>query len=352
MRVLKLNRSKLIPFLKGLEAFGRVWGPVKDGGGYRYLDADPEQFDLKAIRTRIPAKKFIFPPTHPMVSFKDRQWREIKETRRNVVFGIHPCGIHALNIYHKFYTRIYRDPYYARWRDSTLIVGLSCIPDEYCFCHETGTHTVSKGFDFFITDLEDFLLVWIGSSRGDELIHQLQGLFESATQEDIDRYIDWRKMRDDQFKLDIDLEGMPEIVTFSLKSDIWEKIGNACLGCGACTMVCPTCTCFDTRDEHDLIDRRTTRFRHWYSCLFNEYSMVAGGHNFRETRAERLKLWYTHKLVGFMSEYGRPACVGCGRCLVSCPVDINVYSVVKALTREKSDSFWQRMEVADGPKDE
>jgi len=347
MRVLKLKNENILPFLRGLDYFGDVWGPTKKGDRYVYANVDPEKFDLKAIRTIIPAKKFIFPPQHTILKFTDNEWNEKEYDKKKVIFGIHPCGIHGLNIYHKFYTRLYPDPYYLKWRNSTLIVALSCIPDEYCFCNETGTHTVSEGFDLFVTDLDEFFLVWIGSPKGDEAIHKLNELFEEVTQKDLDKYIAWRKKRDKMYKLDIDLEGMPEIVTFSFESDIWDKIGKACLSCGTCTMVCPTCTCFDMKDEYNLTEEELDRKRHWYSCVFREYSMVAGNHNFREARSERLKLWYTHKLVGFMSEYGNPSCVGCGRCITSCPVDINVYSVVKALTKEKTDAFWNRVEVKD-----
>ncbi|MFW9954848.1 MAG: 4Fe-4S dicluster domain-containing protein, partial [Candidatus Thorarchaeota archaeon] len=74
------------------------------------------------------------------------------------------------------------------------------------------------------------------------------------------------------------------------------------------------------------------RERSWDSCMFVDYSLVAGGHNFRGSRADRLKLWYTHKLKAFAHEYGKPGCVGCGRCVGTCPVDINVITVSEALT--------------------
>jgi heterodisulfide reductase subunit C len=63
--------------------------------------------------------------------------------------------------------------------------------------------------------------------------------------------------------------------------------------------------------------------------------MVAGEHNFRESRAERLKLRFTHKLQAFVGQYGKPACVGCGRCIATCPVDIDIATVVKRLRGEE-----------------
>ncbi|MCD6454156.1 MAG: 4Fe-4S dicluster domain-containing protein [Candidatus Aminicenantes bacterium] len=345
MRVFKLKRENFLPFLKGLEKFGELWGPVKKGENYVYAKEDPEKFELKALRTIIPAKKFFIPKNSTILKFKNGEWKEHYEVRKRVIFGLHPCELNGLNIYHRFYTRLYPDPYYLKARENTLIVGLSCMPDDKCFCFATKTSTVDEGFDLFLTDLEDKFLLWIGSPKGEDAIRTLSEFLEEVSQKDIDDYIAWRKRRDRAFKLDIDLEGMPEIVTFSYDSPIWEKMGDACLSCGTCTMVCPTCTCFDIDDEYDIRQDEMNRQRFWYSCVFREYSMVAGGHNFREAKSERLKLWYTHKLVGFMSEYGSPACVGCGRCIASCPVGINVLSVVKALRKEKTDAFWKRVEV-------
>ena len=97
-------------------------------------------------------------------------------------------------------------------------------------------------------------------------------------------------------------------------------------------MVCPTCNCYNVSDVFDVTNETTgRRERTWDSCMFADYSLVAGGHNFRESRADRLKLWYTHKLKTFGSEYGRPGCIGCGRCVDTCPVDINVVTVSQAL---------------------
>jgi sulfhydrogenase subunit beta (sulfur reductase) len=84
---------------------------------------------------------------------------------------------------------------------------------------------------------------------------------------------------------------------------------------------------FDVTNE-----TRGRRDRVWDSCMFVDYSLVAGGHNFRASRANRLKLWYGHKLKTFGKDYGRPGCVGCGRCVDTCPVEINVLTVSDALT--------------------
>jgi sulfhydrogenase subunit beta (sulfur reductase) len=123
---------------------------------------------------------------------------------------------------------------------------------------------------------------------------------------------------------------------------IWEELGETCLACGSCSSVCPTCTCYNVKDKPALRQESSDIIRCWDACTIENYSAVAGGENFREKRSDRLKLWYTHKLQAFVSKYGKPACVGCGRCVTTCPVDINIKTVAQSLQGEKVDAFWGR----------
>ncbi len=346
MRVIKLDKTKLVEYLRSLEEWGEVWGPVRKGEKFVFAKKDPSEFDLTARRTILPPKKFFVPPRFTMFSYRDGRWEEEFDESRRIIFGLHPCDIFGILILDRLFMEHYPDPYYIKRRKNTAILGFSCLPDEKCFCIATNTHSVEEGFDLFFSDVEgEFYLVWVGSSLGDDLTRIREDLFdEDVTEEDIERYIEWRRKRDKMFKTDLDLTGMPEIVEISYKRPIWEKMGEACLSCGSCSMVCPTCNCYNVVDENVFYEERIKRDRHWDSCMFKEYSLVAGGHNFREKRSDRLKLFYTHKLTGFMSQFGKPACVGCGRCVDACPVGINVPNVAKALKGEKVDAIWARGE--------
>lgn len=339
MRILKLKKKNLSRFLKSISSFGELWAPVKKGDAYVFQKiTDPKEIDLQARRTILPIKKLIHPPRFKMFDYDKNGYSEnLSDIEKKVLFGVHSCDIHGLLILDQVFAEEYPDPYYVERRKNTAILGISCAPDEYCFCNETGTDVTQTGYDLFFSEIgTDFMIVWVGSSLGDDMVRTAEQLFdENITVEDIEKFIEWKEKRDEDFTLDINLTAMPDLFELKIGDRIWDKIGERCLACGACTMVCPTCNCFNVVDENVLEDRKGSRKRIWDACTLHEYSLVAEGHNFRESRADRMRLWYTHKLQAFIGAFGDPSCVGCGRCIVTCPVNINVLTVVKTLRGEE-----------------
>jgi len=338
MRAVKLQKKDLNRFLKSVEPFGELWGPVKNGDKYSLSKIESfSEIQTKALRTKIPFKKLFSPPEFPMYSFtKEGMKEELSDIPKRVIFGLHPCDIHALMIMDRFFTINFVDPYYMERRRKTAIIGLSCIPDDLCFCKTTNTSNVEKGFDLFLTELDDFFLLWIGSSLGDDMVRGCPQLIdEEVTHNDLEKYITWRKSRESKFTLNMDFTGMPGIMELSYDHPMWDELGEKCLSCGACTIVCPTCSCYNVKDEVELNTVEGKRVRVWDSCMFREYSIVADGHNFREARSERLKLRFIHKLQAFIGAYDEPACVGCGRCIDTCPVGIDIRTVGMRLKGEE-----------------
>jgi sulfhydrogenase subunit beta (sulfur reductase) len=365
MRILKLQKKDLFRFLEVISKEAELWAPVakqskvgsepprdsywvpmaaRDKFTFERI-RDFSQIAMNTTRTIIPPKKIMVPALFNMFYFTDKGYKEdLSHVTQRILFGIHTCDIHGLLILDKLFAQAYLDPYYLEPRKKTLILGLSCWPDEYCFCKSTNTHIIEEGYDLYFTDLKTYFLVWIGSSRGDDLIRLIPDIFdENLTEKDIQSYIQWQSERDKSFTTEINFTRMPDLVELNYKAPFWEEVGTACLACGSCTMVCPTCNCYDVMDKQYLGDKPGKRIRHWDSCTLPEYSEVAGGENFREHKSQRLKLWYTHKLQAYVSKYGKPSCVGCGRCLVTCPVQINVKSVAAALGGQKVEAFWKRL---------
>jgi sulfhydrogenase subunit beta (sulfur reductase) len=346
MRILKLKKSDLFPFLEVISKETELWAPLKKGEKYVFERvADFSKIELQTTRTIIPPKKIMVPPTFNMFHVNETGYKEdFSHVTKKILFGVHPCDIHGLLILDKLFVQEYPDPYYLGARKNTMILGLSCMPDEYCFCQSTRTNIIEEGYDLFFTDLETYFLVWIGSSQGDDLVRLAPGLFEeSLSDKDIQTYIRWQKVKEKAFKIEIDFISMPDLVELKYKASFWQKAGDACLACGSCSMVCPTRNCYNVNDKLFLGKRPGKRIRLWDSCTLPEYSQVAGGENFREHKSDRLKLWYTHKLQAFVSKFGKPSCVGCGRCIATCPVNINVKTIAQALEGEDVDAFWNRM---------
>ncbi len=335
VRILKMKPEYFRTFVESLDKFGTLYGPVYRNGVLTW--DTPESFDdlvFGGEHTMIPIKKLFHPPRFDMFRFdSDGFTPDYSSIEKRVIVGVPPCEIHSLLRLDEVFMEKPVDPYYAKQRENSAIIGYSCLPSENCFCKSTGTDIVEEGFDLFFVDLGEFYLVWVGSSLGHDMVLVHEDYFDdNVTHDDIKKYIAWRKKRDGMFTKSFDFRSMPDLMELSYDSPIWEQFAEKCLSCGQCTMVCPTCNCYNVTDIPDVSDTLSgRRERHWDSCMFVDYSLVAGGHNFRGARADRLKLWYTHKLRAYASEYGKPACVGCGRCVETCPVEINVLTVAEAL---------------------
>jgi len=94
------------------------------------------------------------------------------------------------------------------------------------------------------------------------------------------------------------------------------------LACGSCVLVCPTCYCFDIRDNPDLTLERGERVRTWDGCLLEDFAKVASGENFRPTKPARYRHRYFKKGKYLFDRFGFVSCVGCGRCSSNCLPDI------------------------------
>lgn len=346
MKVIKLNKRNVPDFVEVLKRKWEIWGPVKEKEKFTFRKVnDFSELALSYNRTVLPPKVFFVPPQFNMLRFDRNGYHEELQAFPRVIFGVHPCDIHGILILDRLFSLAYRDPYYMKRRENSIIIGHSCIPDDKCFCFSTKTHIVEEGFDLFFTDLQEFYLVWIGSSKGDDLIKLKPDIFdENIKMDDIEKYIQWRNWHTQQFSLFIDFTALPDIMELKYNDPIWDKLAISCLSCGSCSMVCPTCNCYNVHDYPEFDKGEGVRVRFWDSCMFKEYSLVAGGHNFREKRADRLKLWYTHKLLAYIGQFGKPSCVGCGRCIETCPVEINVKTVASSLRGEDIDCFWKRIQ--------
>lgn len=327
-----MKTELLDELVESLRDWGRVWAPVARNDGLfslEVIDDDVRRARPDALRTVLPFKKLLLRPKFSMLEQSKGGADSVSgdnDRGPQVFFGAHACDIHALKILDLIYLSHYPDPYYRRNREQLAVVGFGCWPDEHCFCESLGTSTADDGFDLFLTPLESGCQVVVGSSVGDDIVRANQHLFEPSSRQDTREYLDRLGRRAEAFELELDVTDLPFVLELKRDDPVWDELGKKCLCCGSCSMVCPTCSCFNVMDEIG-IDGSARRVRTWDSCLFREYAMVAGGHTFRGDRGDRVRNRYYHKQEAFVREFGMPSCVGCGRCIDNCPTGINVVEV-------------------------
>ena len=105
----------------------------------------------------------------------------------------------------------------------------------------------------------------------------------------------------------------------------WKEIGDRCILCSGCNLVCPTCTCYCVQDRAN--QKVTERSRVWDSCQFDGFMREASGHNPLGTEALRTRRRIHHKLAADVERWGEISCFLCGRCDKICPTGIGIQTV-------------------------
>ena len=326
LRYVKLPSENFEGFFESLKSKGTLYAPVKKGHTYSFQPVESvSEVEMHYTRTILPPKKFFVRPREELLRLKGGKWEEVSNGGPFVLFGVHSCDIHGLKILDKAYLDEPADPYYKARRESALIIGISCIPDEYCFCKSLGTDFAMDGFDLFLHELPDGWLVRVGSVRGHEIAWENEELFEEVTEEDLANFRAFEEKRAQSFKRKLNKEGLADMLDLAYNSPVWKKYADVCLACGNCNMVCPTCRCYEVCDRW-LNAYEGVRERRYDSCFMESHGLVAGGHNFRPTRLDRFRHRY------YCKSYFDPSagfnCVGCGRCDEFCPAKIEHVKVL------------------------
>jgi ferredoxin len=332
MKELILSKGNLKAFLEGLPH--EVFVPKLVDDVISFEEFDGEGIELSRNSTK-PPKGIIFPQTEPLFGFEKRG-KDVKletdqvEEKTKAVFGIRPCDAKSFLILDPVFKRDYEDTCYLEKRDKTLLIGVACNePGINCFCTSFGLSPSSKdGLDILFTDLGDRYYVEVVSKKGEEA--STSDLFITPTREEKEKKEELHKNVADKIKRKMDKDAIKKLEEEDLFNDgIWKEISRKCIGCGTCTYLCPTCHCFDIQDEVAMLHGR--RVRVWDSCMFPEYTLEASGHNPRPTRAERLRNRIYHKYKWYPENFGEIACVGCGRCIEKCPVNIDVIEIMERI---------------------
>jgi ferredoxin len=325
----KISKSDVPAFIDFLrkQRF-EVIAPVEDEVGivFRTVKSGNET-TMNYLNTTYSPKEFFLPDDEILFEYKKKgRGFELKDrikNKRRVIFGIRPCDVHGLLILDKLFIEDLKDPYYAAKRKNTLIIAVNCNKaGKHCFCKSMGTDILKNGFDLLMTDMGDKYFVEVGTNLGKRLIKSK--LFKPASKRSRRKGIRYNKK--------FNAKNVEKKLLKVFDDRRWEKVSKKCLSCGACTLICPTCYCFNVIDRPDF-DGSGVRKKVSSYCMLLEFSRVAGGGVFRKDRTERCKQFVYHKLSYFKEKFGRQLCVGCGRCIEICPVNIDFFDGTEKILR-------------------
>lgn len=336
MRNLKaLKKNRLTEALNVLSTVGNLYVPSNDNGLSGFV---PYRSGINILLDENPLfspKTILFPSVEPLYRYEPSQTfgdPSISENRTapespTLLFAVRSCDVQAISCLDDvFLQNRYTDPYYAAKRNNTTIIALSCIhPGDRCFCESMGLNPMEHPeADLQFLNYEDFFGLSPHTPKGHQI---LSILLEQRLLSDCEPPSEPKPF---VFATKVNPEGLTEKLQQMFEHPIWEDIASTCLNCGICTYVCPACHCFD------LVDHAETAYggsinRCWDSCMFAGFTSMAGGHNPRQDKKQRVRQRFLHKLQYFPERHGKWLCTGCGRCLEKCPVHLEITQVIERL---------------------
>ena len=332
--------------LAELESAGELpygWGVELEAGHYRVVRRGDEAAFAHSAGPQS-WKNFLLPE-------RVRQWtaergpdgtmtvRAERPERPSYAFlGVRPCDLRAIAIQDRILMGgRYRNDVYDARRTGAFIIAVECTePGATCFCVSMGTGPAAgPGYDLALTEVLDDtghrFLVRAGTDEGADVLAELpcppadEGTRRVARQAVADAA--------DHMGRTMPPVSLQALMARTLDAERWNDVAARCLTCGNCTVACPTCFCTTTEDVTDLTGDHAERWSRWDVCYDLDFSLLHGG-PVRASGRSRYRQWLTHKVGTWHDQSGSSGCVGCGRCIVWCPVGIDITEEAHALHQE------------------
>lgn len=261
-----------------------------------------------------PWRDYLLPQTEKLVDFKSKKERQLSKL---VLFGVHLVDLKAMTLLDLVFEK---DKNYQLRKEKTIIVGYAKIgfKDEFAKWQDKYEEDVLEHvkFDIFI-EIGPRIRYFSGSKEGQKILEKLKIKYQHIEFSGAVR----------EGELDGEMVRIKKALEKSYNKKLWQELGEKCLACGKCAIVCPTCFCFR------VFDSTKKRSRSWDSCFYNEFTRVAGGHEFADEIEKKIYFWYIHKFVRIPHEFQVSGCVKCGRCIKICPVGIDVHKNIKKILK-------------------
>jgi len=324
-----LKKEEVGKLYNELEKEYKFYAPTKVKGNIAFKKiSNAEEIELDYLNSKVPPKDVLFPQKEIIFEYKYEGKDVIIEERKDLedkilIFGVRPCDAYSFKLLEDFFASgDFQDDVFLKKRKNATIIGLGCnTPRQSCFCTSVGGHPFQKeSTDVFLSDLGEKFLVEAISDKGKSLVKKLTWLSE-AKKADIDKATDLAKQAEESFTTKFNFDLVTKVLDKNFEHPVWQEISESCIGCGSCTFLCPTCTCFDVIDENDEYNNRGRRIRIWDTCQSCLYTLETSGHNPRPEKIQRCRNRIMHKFSYYPNNYDCLGCVGCGRCIIACPVN-------------------------------
>ena len=339
----RISIDKLNDLFALVSSSETLYIPVDTESGAKYEKWEDGKKLSDALNTVRSAKDFFFPQTENLMDFKvEGKNIEIIDTRSEcedfVIFGVRACDVKSFEVLDRVFLAEPVDSYYKNRRDHATVVSMACNkPAETCFCKTFGIDASDPEGDVVCYKTDDSILFEAKTDKGEKFLESVSGITEDAAKTAADgqkELICERLSKLPLAELDASAFGSGKTKEF-FDAPEWGELSESCLGCGTCTFVCPSCQCYDIKDFNT--GHGVKRFRCWDSCMYSDFTKMSAGQP-RLTQLERFRQRFMHKLVYYPTNNdGLFSCVGCGRCMAKCPIQMNIVKVMKKLGGRAND---------------
>lgn len=320
MHYLSVTKKEWDKWLEDLLVSYAVFAPLKNGTVLDYELIRPSEIPLISYNTPKPVTplKFFFLP------FKENVTSPRQDEKPKIIMGIPNCDIEALALLDEIYLdEMFKDIFYSRRRDDYILIASDCFSiQEHCHCQSYGVRPYSESkADLAVILKGDEIILRVITARGGKLAGDIRSARTLSDKETLLFIDNEHKAVED--KLKATAKGLPDYnatgkAVNKIDTEIWDKYSSRCVSCGACTTICPTCTCFLLIDKPGF-----DKVKQMDACQYPGFERVAGGEDTLFEVQRRFRNRYLCKYVWKPQKFKSLACTGCGRCIEACIGKIN-----------------------------